>query len=141
MLVWRLARLIHAGMDGEGARIYGGRWNSSGRPMIYTASSPSLALLEVRVHLDLPLDMLPRDYHLISIDLGDLEIEAATADAMDDPVSYGDRWLAESRSPALKVPSFIVPEDGNVLVNPLHPDARGIKVISQRPFSFDPRLF
>jgi len=141
MRVWRLARLIHAGLDGEGARMFGGRWNSPGRPMIYASSSPSLAVLEVRVHLDLPLDMLPRDFHLISIDLGNLAIEDASADAMDDPVSYGELWLAEGRSSALKVPSFIVPEDGNVLINPLHPDARGIKVISQRPFRFDPRLF
>lgn len=141
MLVWRLAREAHAALDGEGARIFGGRWNSPGRPMIYTASSAALAVLEVRVHLDLPLDMVPRDFQLMSIELGDTDIEEIPSGGIDDPMFYGDRWLREARSPAIRVPSIIVPEEWNLLINPLHPTARNIKIVSRRPFRFDPRLF
>lgn len=141
MLVWRLAREVHAALDGEGARIFGGRWNSPGRPMIYTASSAALAVLEVRVHLDLPLDMVPRDFQLMSMELGDMEIEDFSTGGADDPLSCGDRWLREGRSPAIRVPSIIVPEEWNLLINPLHPAARNIKIVSRRLFRFDPRLF
>lgn len=141
MRVWRLTRKVHAALDGEGARSYGGRWNSPGQPVIYTANSAALAVLEVLVHLDLPLDMLPSDFHLMSIDLGELEIEELPAYGTGDPLPFGDLWIAERRSPALRVPSVIVPEEWNLLVNPLHPAAGKIKVASMRPFRFDPRLF
>lgn len=141
MPVWRLAREAHAALDGEGARIFGGRWTSPGRPMIYTASSAALAVLEVRVHLDLPLDMVPRDFQLMSVELADMDIEELPSGSIDDPMSFGDRWLREGQSPAIRVPSIIVPEEWNLLINPLHPAARGIKVASRRSFRFDPRLF
>jgi len=63
MLAWRLCRRPHADLSGEGARRLGGRWNSPGRPLIYLAEHPALAALEVRLHLDLPFDLLPADYH------------------------------------------------------------------------------
>ena len=141
MRVWRLARQAHAALDGEGARIHGGRWNAPGRPLIYTAGSAALAVLEVRVHLDLALDMLPEDYQLMAIDTGAVTIDEAPATALDDPRSFGERWLAENRTAAVRVPSIIVPEDWNLLMNPQHPEAAGIAVVSRRPFRFDTRLF
>ena len=68
MLAWRLCRAPFADLSGEGARRYGGRWNRPGRPIVYAASSAALAVLEVRVHLDLPPALLPDDYLLLTID-------------------------------------------------------------------------
>ena len=64
MIVYRLCKAVYSALDGEGARLWGGRWNSAGRPMVYAAASPSLAVLEVLVHLDLPAELLPDDLRL-----------------------------------------------------------------------------
>lgn len=141
MLVWRLARAAHSILDGEGARMFGGRWNSPGRPMVYCAGTAALAVLEVRVHLDLPLDLLPSDYRLFGIDTGTAEIEDAPPDSIANPRNYGDAWLASGRTALLRITSVIVPEESNVLINPLHPQAQQIQVFSERAFGFDPRLF
>jgi RES domain-containing protein len=137
---WRLCRAPFADLSGEGARLYGGRWNSPGRPMVYMASSPALALLEVRVHLALPLDMLPSDYVLMAIELRGLAVEQV-ASLPADPLAFGDEWLRQGRSPVLQVPSVIVPYDTNFLLNPAHPAAEGASIVSTVPFAFGPRLF
>jgi RES domain-containing protein len=140
MLAWRLCREPFADLNGEGARLYGGAWNSPGRPMIYTASTAALAVLEVRVNLDLPLDLLPDDYVLVTIDLTGLAVEDLP-DLPPDRRAFGDTWLAAVGSPVLRVPSVIVPESANLLLNPAHPDAGLAKVVRKRPFQFDPRLW
>jgi RES domain-containing protein len=138
-LGWRICRRDHADLSGEGARMAGGRWNTPGRPMLYTAATPELAALEVRVHLDLPPDLLPDDYVLMSIDLGGLAIEdVATPPAA--PAAFGDQWLQERRTPVLRVPSAIIPEASNLLVNPLHAAGAG-HIRAMRDFTFDPRLW
>lgn len=140
MLVWRLARAPFADLSGEGARVYGGRWNSLGRPMLYTADSAALAVLEVRVHLDLPPELVPNDYVLVTVDLGDLPVETV-ASPPDDTMSFGDDWLRDQRSPVLRVPSFIVPENSNLLFNPVHPLATAARAVRTREFAFDRRLW
>ena len=140
MLAWRLCRAPYAGLNGEGARLYGGRWNTHGHPMVYMASTAALAVLEVRVHLDLPLELLPDDYVLVTIDADGLPIEQV-ADPPTDPSAFGDAWLGERRTPVLQVPSSIVPESPNLLLNPLHPDSMAARIIGTRPFGFDPRLW
>jgi RES domain-containing protein len=140
VLAWRLCREPFADLTGEGARRYGGRWNSAGRAVVYAASSASLAVLEVRVHLDLPPELLPPDYVLVAIDLGDTEIEQI-AGTPDDPQALGDAWLRARRSPVLQVPSSIVAECANFLINPAHPAASGIRIASSRRFAFDRRLW
>lgn len=140
MLAWRLCRAPFADLTGDGARRYGGRWNVPGRPIVYAASNAALAVLEVRVHLDLPADLLPDDYLLLTIDLRDLATEeVATIPA--DPAAFGDAWLREQRTPVLQVPSLIVPESSNLLVNPAHPDAVQASIIARRRFAFDRRLW
>ena len=141
MRLWRLAREAHSALDGEGARMFGGRWNSPGRPTVYCAESAALAVLEVRVHLDLPLDLLPEDYRLFTIETGDVEFEDAPPQAVETSRIFGDEWLASGRSAILRVPSIILPEEWNVLINPLHAQAQHIQVVSRRPFLFDSRLF
>ena len=140
MRVWRVCRRPFADLSGEGARLYGGRWNSPGRPMVYAAESAALAVLEMRVHLDLDWRVLPDDYVLTAIDAGDLVAETL-AETPVDPRAAGDAWLASGRSALLRAPSFIVPESANVLVNPAHRDAARLAVASIRPFAFDARLW
>ena len=139
-VAWRICRRPFADLSGDGARLYGGRWNSPGLPLIYAAETAALAVLDVRVHLDLDWDTLPDDYVLVSIDLGTL-IAEAMADLPDDPRAAGDEWVRSGKSALLRVPSWSVPESCNVLINPLHSDASFISIRSIRPFAFDGRLW
>lgn len=145
---WRLARACHADLTGEGARRYGGRWNSPGRPVVYLSENAALPILEVLVHLDLGPEFFPDDYVLMRIDLAPL---AAADDGWVEEVqgladiergcrSLGDDWLASARTPVLRVPSAIVPECRNLLLNPVHPLAARLRGTTTRPFAFDPRL-
>ncbi|MGH7106523.1 MAG: RES family NAD+ phosphorylase [Acetobacteraceae bacterium] len=140
VLAWRLCREPFADLAGEGARRYGGRWNAPGKRMVYAASSAALAVLEVRVHLDLPPDLLPDDFTLVTIDLDHLPIEMV-AEVPGDPVGVGHSWLREQRTPVLQVPSAIVPESPNLLLNPGHPMATRARIVARRQFVFDRRLW
>ena len=137
---WRVGRAAHADLSGEGARRHGGRWNSPGLPMVYTAEHPALAVLEVRVHLDLPPELLPDDYVLMRVDLPDEPPEEVAA-MPSDPRSVGDDWLRSGRTAVLRVPSAIVPTATNLLLNPRHPRAAEARVPLTRPFQFDARLW
>ena len=123
--VWRICRRPFADLSGDGARLYGGRWNTPGRPLIYAAETAALAVLEVRVHLDLDWDMLPDDYVLVAIDTAAIVAETIH-EPPDDPQTIGDAWIEFRRSALLRVPSWIVPKSYNVLINPAHPDALSI---------------
>ena len=147
MRVWRLARRAHAALDGEGARRYSGRWNSAGRPLLYTSSHLSLAALEALAHFD--ADEVPEDLQAFAIEIPDaLATEQVTADIL--PIgwtrqefatrAFGDEWLTVARTPVLVVPSALVPEETNVLVNPAHPATHGVVVVARRRFVYDPRL-
>ncbi len=140
MLAWRLCRAAYADLSGEGARRFGGRWNTQGRAVVYAAQDAALAVLEVRVHLDLPFELLPADYVLIGIDLTSLAVEAV-ATLPDNPASFGDAWLAEGRTPVLRVPSVIVPECTNILLNPRHAQATEARIVTTRALGFDGRLW
>lgn len=140
MFAWRLCRAPFADLSGDGARRFGGRWNTAGLPVVYAASSAALAVLEVRVHLDLPFELLPSDYVLLTISLGDLAIERVDQ-SPSAPAEFGDRWLRERRTPVLSVPSAIVPESSNLLMNPVHPLAGRAMIANSRPFVFDARLW
>lgn len=108
--------------------------------MVYAAGDAALAVLEVRVHLDLPPDLVPDNYVLVKLDLSGLPVEDLAA-LPADPRAFGDQWLEQGRSPILRVPSFIVPEASNLLLNPAHPHAARAKIVSTNPFAFDPRLW
>jgi RES domain-containing protein len=140
MDLWRLCRRPHADLSGEGARIFGGRWNSPGRPVVYLAEHPALAALEVRVHLDLPFELLPSDFVLMRVMLPDGLI-TEMADAGSETVATGDAWLVEGRSVALRVPSVLLPYAWNVLLNPRHPEAPRASIGGIEPFHFDACLW
>ena len=137
---WRLCRAPFADLSGQGAALHGGRWNSPGAPMLYMAANAALSLLEVRVHLDLPPDLLPDDYLLLAIGLDGLSLERLEA-LPENPRRAGDHWLRDGRTALLDVPSALVPESRNLLLNPRHPDAAGARILHQRRFTFDPRLW
>ncbi len=133
--------------DGEGARRNGGRWNRPGTPVVYTAGSRALAALEMLVHLDraTPLRFLLIEVSIPPHLVGRLSrlppvaalrspaIQPATRDA-------GEAWLAAGKSPVLEIPSAIIPEEPNYLLNPLHPRFAEIGTGTPHPFAFDPRL-
>ena len=148
MIVWRLARLAHAKLDGEGARLAGGRWNTQGRAAVYTSSRLSLAALELLVHTDVPL--VPSDLVAFEIEIPDATavetVEVATLPkdwripGHPDCRSIGDSWLAEERTAVLRVPSAVVPEEWNYIINPAHRAAKSIQIVGRRKFAFDSRL-
>lgn len=149
MIVWRLTREAHQALDGAGARLFGGRWNSEGIPVIYASQSLSLAALEYLVHTD--VEDAPPDLVAMAIELPeDAPIASVTEDDLppdwnqrpDHPacVELGNGWAAEGKALLLTVPSAVVPEERNVLINPVHARAGEVRVVSTRPFAFDPRL-
>jgi RES domain-containing protein len=135
MRVWRICRqpYVETALDGIGGLYTSGRWHSQGVPIVYTASSAALAALEVLVHVD-PLTA-PADLRLLSIDLpSDLCIDALETSSL--PIA----WLRSAGTAALSVPSAVIRTERNILLNPRHPEAKRILLISDEPFSFDPRL-
>ncbi|MCA3508225.1 MAG: RES family NAD+ phosphorylase [Rhodobacter sp.] len=146
MRVWRLTKPEHApGLDGEGARLYGGRWNSPGLPVVYTASSLALAALEVFVHLPPAMRRPSGLPELVAIAL-DLPVSDIAAPEELPPSggaafrAIGDAWLAGKGSLALRVPSQVIRHDSNILINPHHPGIARVTVAFQEPFRFDDRL-
>lgn len=143
MIVYRLCKDAHAALDGEGAHLWGGRWNSPGRTMVYTAATPSLAVLEVLVHLDLLPDLMPDDMVLLAIDVPD---DATLRDLDDTPArddacrQAGDAFLDAGHALGLRVRSVVVPQEVNLLLNVRHADMTRVRVIRTEPFRFDPRL-
>jgi RES domain-containing protein len=147
---WRIVKSRHAStaFDGEGARLYGGRWNSPGTRMVYTSSTISLAVLEVLVHLQKA--NLLSSYSLIAARFDDAFVESLDRSMLPDGWrSYpapselqriGDEWVRSQRSAVLEVPSVIVERESNYLLNPAHPDFSSVVIREPEPFTFDERL-
>jgi RES domain-containing protein len=151
-IVWRLARPEFAEeLDGEGARLFGGRWNSRGRRALYASSHLSLSVLEAFVNIPPELrDNLP-ELRAVQISVPDdagthrvsrrqLNDLLAGSDALNACRGIGDRWIDRKAELALDVPSVLVPEETNLVLNPLHPRMLDVKILSVRTFYFDPRL-
>jgi len=149
-MIWRLCRAVHAAgaFSGEGARRYGGRWNSRGVPMVYCSSSLALAAVELFVHLD--PTQAPSDMVAISATLPEDEPSRAIAqdelppDWWANPAetrALGDAWIREGSSLSLRVPSVPIRAEWNVLVNPLHPRMAEVRIDPPQPFVFDARMF
>lgn len=143
MIAYRLCKTVHSALNGEGAKLWGGRWNSPGRPMVYAAASPSLAVLEVLVHLDLPVELLPDDLRLLTIEIPD-DVATHTLDPSptedDECRAAGDAFLDAGEALALMVESVIVPQERNVLLNVRHADMARVTIQHSTSFQFDPRL-
>lgn len=148
MFLYRISNARYADdLSGNGARLYGGRWNSEGRAIVYLASSRSLAILESLAHLS-PTN-IPVDYVILTIDVPDdffeIDIKLLPNNWSEYPEpnilkEIGNSFLQKNEFLLLKVPSAIVPQEFNYLMNPMHQKAGKVKIVSKAPFSFDERL-
>jgi RES domain-containing protein len=154
-LVWRIATdtkdyEAHE-LSGKGAEITGGRWNDPGVPMAYAAENRALACLETFVHLN--AGGLPLNRYLVEIEIPDDVWSSARSETPDtlpvgwdaEPagrvsIRFGSAWARNRTSALLRVPSAIIAEESNVLINPLHPDSRRITARKIRRWLYDPRL-
>jgi RES domain-containing protein len=148
---WRIVqrRYVRTAFSGDGARKYGGRWNSPGVRMVYTSANPGLATLEVLVHIEDEREFR-RQYRAIPVTFPEGLVEVLDPTSLprnwaaDPPPEslrrFGDRWTKEARTAVLKVPSAVLPLDFNYLINPLHPDFHRLVIGQPQTFRFDPRL-
>lgn len=136
-------------LSGNGARIYGGRWNSKGIPVIYLSSSKALAVLELLVHTS--INLLPQNLALITLSIPD-KIKIKEYKIKELPENWrtypsplrtktlGDNWIKSNETLILRVPSVIIPSEYNYLLNPVHKDMKKIKIIKKEKFEFDKRF-
>ena len=153
LAVWRVTQAEHAetAFTGEGSRLFGGRWNGEGRPVVYTAGSAGLAAMELLVHLD-EKEVLG-DFVLFEARFAAVLIEdppdPLPAGWSDDPpppaaAAVGDAWLDRAAAPVLRLPSAVLrvgaAVERNFLLNPEHPNFGRIEIGPPEPFQYDPRL-
>jgi RES domain-containing protein len=149
MKVYRLSRSKYAkDLSGKGAEQHGGRWNSTGTALLYTAQSRALCVLELAVHI--PLGNLPIGYRLIEIEFPQSSVKILLPNEL--PANWsrlphsaatqkiGDAFANQGTHLALKVPSAVVKGDFNYLIKPKHPLAHSISILSIETFEFDTRL-
>ncbi|HRD56776.1 MAG TPA: RES family NAD+ phosphorylase [Ferruginibacter sp.] len=149
MIVYRIAHSLYSkDISGAGAKLFGGRWNSVGIPMLYASQHISLAVLELMVHsrlrdyyenLDLVEINIPDNIEPIEITLTKLkknwELDAGYTRFI------GDEFIRNNQSLILKVPSAVIQEEHNFIINPLHTDFKKLKINNIREFETDERLF
>jgi RES domain-containing protein len=148
---WRIvpASTAAKAFSGEGARLYGGRWNSAGVAMVYASEHKSLAALEARVHVETTKKIKRYKCFAFHFDEKLMEVfrrASLPKDWQEEPPppsiqSLGDAWVKAADSVILAVPSVIIPDELNYLINPNHKDFNKIKIEKPTDFAFDPRLF
>jgi RES domain-containing protein len=151
MIVYRLCRQAYANdLSGRGAEISGGRWNSKGVAALYTSASRALCAIEIVVHV--PAGIIPKDYFMVSISIPDNEtidtinIKSLPSNWNNNPISgstqrIGNAFLTEQKALVLKVPSAIIKDEWNYVINPMHPGFKNVKIVNTELFTFDTRLF
>ena len=138
-------KYLDSAFDGEGARVYGGRWNSKGVPVVYTSDSLALCSLEIFVHLPSYTLLAGYVYMTVVFD-SELVTDALLIDGWDErPISnisqnIGDQWIKEDLSAILRAPSIIMPDSHNYLININHPGFKKIRINKPQPLTFDPRF-
>jgi RES domain-containing protein len=150
VVAWRIIQRKFAKLafTGEGARRFGGRWNSPGHAVVYTAQSLALAALEILVHVD--SHRLLQDYVAIPVTIGQHLVTQVDDSALPNswrtyPSSkatrtIGDAWVSQGASVVLQVPSAVIPSECNFLLNPAHRDFVKLRIGKAQRFRFDPRL-
>lgn len=149
LTAWRLSKLkfLATAFDGEGSARFGGRWNSKRVRVVYCSGTLSLAVLETLVHLNPPIQF---QYGAFRVEIPEECVEyvsmaslpeawrATPAGALTRGV--GDQWIRGRKSAVLAVPSVLVPQEFNLLLNPEHPDFQRLRINAPVPYSLDPRL-
>lgn len=147
--LWRLYRARYGpGLDGLGGTLAGGRWHHRGERIVYFGSSAAIVILERLAHTD--PDLLPEDLVLARFETPSTVSETRVEDVSSLPANWthaeaktrgiGTKWLRSASSCLLAVPSAIVPEESNFVLNAQHPDASLLKLVRERRFAFDSRL-
>jgi RES domain-containing protein len=148
VILWRVSN--YATLDGVGGLYVSGRWHTKGHPVVYCTLNPATALLEILVHMEIDAEDRPERFQMLKIEGPDtLSVEEIKPGALPSnwiedlafTQNLGDGWLSEAGSLLLKVPSVLVPETWNVLVNPRHAEASLLKVTMRYEHPFDARLF
>jgi RES domain-containing protein len=149
MIAYRLGRTRYAhDLSGEGARLFGGRWNHKGAACLYTSASRALALLEYTVNVN--VDDIPRALSFTTLEIPDRSIrEIAVSDlpgdwrAVPSPVSakdLGTAWLNSRTHLVWRVPSTVIPSEFNYLLNPRHAEISAVKILAVDDFVYDVRI-
>ncbi|MBK8503049.1 MAG: RES family NAD+ phosphorylase [Saprospiraceae bacterium] len=150
MIAYRIVRSKYANdLSGQGAELWGGRWNLVGTPVLYTSSHASLALLEILAWTAMS-QLLKASFVLITLDIPDEPIEVIKASDLPDDWYYpenaqitqklGTDWMIKNDSLILAVPSALLPIEDNLLINPRHPLMEKVKIQNSSELSLDPRL-
>jgi RES domain-containing protein len=145
--LWRVSN--HTDLGGWGGRKFESRWSSLGRRIVYMAESPAGAMLEVLVHLKDKEDELPATFSLLEIESSDESgirellplVDVEWKNQLESTQRIGDLWLSSRDTPLARVPSAIMPRTWNLILNPEHPEARNLRVVSVLRERFDNRLF
>ena len=153
ILAWRIiqeSQRIEA-FTGEGSRLYGGRWNHKGTPVIYLGGSLALASLEVFVHIssNMPFNQKYLSFSAIipeNVDIKKLELKSLPPNWREFPAPHatkdiGTHWTERGETVLLQVPSVLIPEEVNYILNPSHADFRKIIFSDPKPFYFDSRMW
>lgn len=147
MIVYRISNeKFKNDISGNGAAINGSRWNSKDIKILYTGEYISLSILENLVHLR-EID-LPQKSFLLKIDIPEIEHQeiknSKLIERWQQHISYtqwmGDQFITSNNALVLKVPSAVVPQEHNFLINPLHKDFKKVKIISSELLNLDKRL-
>jgi RES domain-containing protein len=147
--LWRLYRSRHGpGLDGIGGMFAEGRWHTLGEPVVYFGGSAAIVVLERLAHTD--PDLLPDDLQLARFDFAGPVLDTKVEEFTDLPANWrqdesatrriGGQWRSRGSACLLAVPSAILPEERNFVLNPEHPDAKLLRLVGKRRFAFDPRL-
>ena len=149
MIVYRLAIEQYCDdLSGTGSKLFGGRWNHVGTPVVYTTENISLSVLEILVRTD--KTMIPLNYMLIRIEIPDnitptlittSKLKKDWKEDIDNTQFIGTEFARNNQSVILKVPSAVVDEEHNYILNPAHPDMKKVKIKQLMPFKFDKRFF
>jgi RES domain-containing protein len=149
MIVYRIGKTKYAGdLKGEGAGLFGARWNNKMVACLYTSESRALALLEYTVNVN--IDDIPRALSITAIEIPDRTIRILNeadlpGDWKDSPApsstkDFGSTLLLAAAEPVIRIPSAVIPDEFNYLLNPLHPDSKKFKITDMRDFVYDVRI-
>lgn len=150
--IWRISKRKYAAtaFNGEGARRFGGRWNSRGKSVVYTSATLSLAALETFVHMEIQdagnmfayiRADIPEDVRVDRIDISQLPNNWRNIPAPSSLAAIGDEWFDSGNTAVLAVPSAVIPVENNYLINSLHRDFSKIKIYDSQAFELDPRMW
>ena len=148
MILWRISN--YADLLGIGGMEASARWHTAGRPIVYLAEGPSSALLEILVHLEADEYDRPDTYQILKVEAPDditvkkVSLTSLPADWKNNEEvtrEIGDAWLEKSVSALMRVPSVIMPETYNWLLNPRHADAKKVTILHAEKHLYDSRLF